>query len=152
MRIKNPKDFWSGLMFVALGGGFAWGALAYALGSSARPGPGYFPLGLGAILVLLGGVLLAKSLVLESLHGQIGPWRLRPLWWIVSALIAFAWLLPRVGLLLSLPLLVVMASRASDEFRWPGALLAAGGLTALSYGVFVVGLSLPIPVWPLGSP
>jgi hypothetical protein len=149
LRIKNHKDFWSGLMFVAIGGCFAWAALGYALGTSARPGPGYFPLGLGAVLALLGGVLLAKSLALESVDGAIGAVRLKPLAWIVASLVVFAWLLPRAGLLLSLPLLVVMASRASDEFRWPGALAAAVALTALSYLIFVMGLSLSIPVWPI---
>ena len=40
MKIKSQKDFWSGLMFVAVGIGFAWGATGYSFGTSARPGPG----------------------------------------------------------------------------------------------------------------
>ena len=47
MKIKSQKDFWSGLMFIVVGIGFAWGATNYSFGSSARPGPGYFPFGLG---------------------------------------------------------------------------------------------------------
>jgi hypothetical protein len=43
VKIKSQRDFWSGLMFVAVGIGFAWGATNYSFGSSARPGPGYFP-------------------------------------------------------------------------------------------------------------
>ena len=49
MKIKSQKDFWSGLMFLVVGIGFAWGALNYSFGSSARPGPGYFPFGLGIL-------------------------------------------------------------------------------------------------------
>ena len=40
MKIKSQRDFWSGLMFVAVGVGFAWGATNYSFGTSARPGPG----------------------------------------------------------------------------------------------------------------
>ena len=45
MKIKSQKDFWSGVMFVVMGVAFAWGATNYNFGSSARPGPGYLPIG-----------------------------------------------------------------------------------------------------------
>ena len=51
-------QFWSGLMFVAVGLGFAWGATEYSFGTSARPGPGYFPFGLGILMAVLGGAVL----------------------------------------------------------------------------------------------
>ena len=50
MKIKSQKDCWSGLMFVVVGIGFAWGATSYSFGASARPGPGYFPFGLGILI------------------------------------------------------------------------------------------------------
>ena len=58
MKIKSQKDFWSGLMFVATGLGFAAGATNYSFGTSARPGPGYFPFGLGILLAILGVIVL----------------------------------------------------------------------------------------------
>lgn len=61
MRPKNLEDFWSGLMFTVTGAAFAVGATNYSMGHSARPGPGYFPLGLGLLLAMLGVVILAKS-------------------------------------------------------------------------------------------
>ena len=36
MLIKSQKDFFSGLMFAAVGGGFAWGATHYSIGTGAR--------------------------------------------------------------------------------------------------------------------
>ena len=54
MKIKSQRDFWSGLMFVATGIVFTVGATNYSLGTSARPGPGYFPLILSVIMALLG--------------------------------------------------------------------------------------------------
>ena len=43
IKIKSPKDFWAGLMFLGFGLFFVIGAGHYRLGSAARMGPGYFP-------------------------------------------------------------------------------------------------------------
>ncbi len=80
MKIKSQKDFWSGLMFVAVGLGFAWGATNYSFGTSARPGPGYFPFGLGLLLAVLGALVLFKSLTIETEGGEpIGAFAWKPL-------------------------------------------------------------------------
>ncbi len=43
MKIKNAKDFWSGVMFIAFGLFFAGFARQYDLGTAARMGPGLLP-------------------------------------------------------------------------------------------------------------
>lgn len=149
MQIKSKKDFWSGMMFTALGVGFAWGALSYSFGSSARPGPAYFPFGLGLLLAVLGAVVLFKSMTVETEDGDpVGHWAWRPLSVVVGSLVLFGFSLPHLGLLVSLPLLVVIASMASEEFRWKDSVLNAVVLTALSWAVFVKGLGLTLPVLP----
>lgn len=149
MRIKSQKDFWSGLMFVVVGLGFAWGAREYSFGTSARPGPGYFPFGLGILLALLGGLVLFKALTLESENGdKIGDVAWKPLLVIVAAIAVFGFALPRLGLVLTLPLLVGIASLAGDEFKLREVLINATVLTALSWVVFIWGLGLVIPTWP----
>ncbi|MBQ0960753.1 tripartite tricarboxylate transporter TctB family protein [Ideonella sp. 4Y11] len=149
MHIKSQKDFWSGLMFVAVGVGFAWGATEYSFGSSARPGPGYFPFGLGILLAILGGMVLFKALTIETHDGEpVGAFAWRPLFVILGSVALFGVLLPRVGMLIALPLLVVLSSLASDEFTWKGSLINAVVLTALSWVVFIKGLSLTIPLLP----
>ena len=55
MKIKSQKDFYSGVVYAAVGVAFAWGATTYSFGSSARPGPGYFPFGLGVLLAMATG-------------------------------------------------------------------------------------------------
>jgi hypothetical protein len=78
LKIKSEKDFWSGLLFVAVGVGFAWGATVYSFGSSARPGPAYFPFGLGDPDRRAGRLILFKSLTIETKDGdRIGPWPLK---------------------------------------------------------------------------
>ena len=149
MKIKSEKDFWSGLMFVATGLGFAAGATNYSFGSSARPGPGYFPFGLGVLLAVLGAVVLFKSLTIETEGGDpVGaiPWK--PLGLIVLGVVAFGLALPRLGMILSLPLLIMIASLAGDEFSLKEVIVNIVVLTLGSWLIFIKGLNLVIPLWP----
>jgi hypothetical protein len=149
MKIKSQRDFWSGLMFVLLGLAFAWGSTEYSFGSSARPGPAYFPFGLGVLLAILGSMVLFKALTIESAGGDpIGDIAWKPLLIIVAAIIVFGLALPRLGLVITLPILVTMSALAGDEFRWRDALINSVVLTVGSWFIFVWGLNLVIPVWP----
>lgn len=149
MKIKSQKDFWSGLMFLAVGIGFAWGATNYSFGVAARPGPGYFPFGLGILLAILGGFILFESLVVETEDGEpIGAWAWKPLIVITFSVVMFGFILPRLGMLISLPILIVVCSLAGDEFHWKDALISVVVLTVGSWLIFIKGLSLVIPVLP----
>jgi hypothetical protein len=149
MKIKSGRDFWSGIMFVVVGLGFAWGALNYSFGSSARPGPGYFPFGLGILLALLGAFTLFESLTIETEDGEpVGKFAWKPLFIILGAVVLFGFLLPRLGMVITLPLLVLISSFASDEFSWVAAVVNSVVLTVFSWLVFIKGLGLTIPLWP----
>ena len=149
MKIKSQRDFASGLMFVAIGTGFAIGALNYTFGSSARPGPAFFPFGLGVLMALLGAAVLFKSLTIESDDGEpIGSIAWRPLGVLIASVVMFGLLLPRLGMVITLPLLVLLASLASDEFSLKSTLVSAVLLTGVAWGVFVKGLGLALPLWP----
>ncbi|MFN3415806.1 MAG: tripartite tricarboxylate transporter TctB family protein [Caldimonas sp.] len=150
MKIKSQKDFVSGLMFIVVGIAFAWGATDYSFGNSARPGPGYFPFGLGILLAILGALVTFGSLTVETEDGEpIGHIGWKQLFIIVGSVVLFGAALPRLGMLVSLPLLVIVASLASDEFNWRDSILAAAVLTALSWFVFSWALNLVIPLWPV---
>jgi hypothetical protein len=150
MKIKSQRDFWSGLMFLVVGVGFAWGATDYSFGTSARPGPGYFPFGLGILLALLGALVLFKALTLESEGGDpIGAIAWRPLLVIVGTVAVFGLALPRLGMAVTLPLIITLASLASDEFHWRDVLISSVVLTVGSWALFILGLKLTIPLWPI---
>jgi hypothetical protein len=149
VKIKSEKDFWSGVMFLVVGLGFTWGATAYNFGSSARPGPGYFPFGLGLILASLGAIILFKSLTIETEDGDpVGAIAWKPLTVIVGSMALTGLLLPLFGMFIALPVLVFVSSLAGDEFHWKETLLNAVILTAGSWAVFIWGLNLIIPLWP----
>jgi hypothetical protein len=66
MKIRAPKDFWSGVMFCGFAVVGLSAARGYSLGAAGKMGPGYFPLLLGGVLAALGIILIARSLVLEG--------------------------------------------------------------------------------------
>jgi Tripartite tricarboxylate transporter TctB family len=149
MNIKSQRDFWSGLIFLMTGAGFALGATNYSMGTSARPGAGYFPLILGVITAILGAVILFKSLTIETEGGDpIGAIAWRPLIIIVLAIVAFGLALPRLGMIVTVPILILITSLAGDEFHWKGVLINAIVLTFGAWVIFIWGLKLTIPMWP----
>lgn len=150
MKIKSERDFWSGLLFIVVGASFAWGATNYSFGSSARPGPAYFPFGLGVILAVIGALVLFKALTLETAGGdKIGPIAWKPLSIVLGSVAIFGVMLPVLGMVMTLPVLIVIAALAGDQFRLMEALVNAAVLTVGSWLVFIKGLGLTIPMWPV---
>lgn len=157
VQIKSQKDFFSGLMFMALGVAFAWGATNYKLGTGARMGPGYFPMLLGVMLALLGTIVTFKALVVEAVDGdKIGNWAWKPLFFIISANLIFGVCLgglPAIGLkpfglMLGIYALTFVASFAEKGMKVKPTFLLATFLAVLSYVAFVKLLRLQFPVWP----
>ena len=149
MKIKSQRDFFSGLMFLVVGVVFAVGATNYTMGTSAKPGAGYFPLLLAAIMAILGAIVLFKSLTIETEGGDpIGDIAWKPLLVIVASIAVFGLALPRLGMFVTIPLLIVMVSFAGDEFSWKGVIASSIVLTIGSWIIFIWGLGLTIPLKP----
>jgi drug/metabolite transporter (DMT)-like permease len=149
VKIKSQRDFWSGLMFIVVGIVFAVGATNYPMGSSAKPGAGYFPLILSVLMALLGGIVLFKALTIETEDGDpIGAIAWRPLIVIVVAITVFGATITTLGMVIAVPILILISSLAGDEFKWLGAFVNALVLTFFSWLIFVYGLKLTIPLWP----
>jgi hypothetical protein len=144
--IRNPRDFYAGLLFVAFGLAAFVMAQSYALGSAARMGPGYFPRLLGALLVGLGA--LQCLIGLRSKY-QAGPeWHWRPLLILLASVALFILITPWLGLVAAGLALVFVSSVAGREFRWREALIVGGVQGVAAAALFVYGLGLPLPVWP----
>ncbi|VWX61900.1 Tripartite tricarboxylate transporter TctB family protein [Burkholderiales bacterium 8X] len=157
MRIKSQADFYSGVMFTAVGGGFAIGATNYTIGDGARMGPGYFPLMLGVLLVLLGAAIMFQALVVETADGgKIGKWAWKPLFFVIAANLAFGVLLgglpsiglPAMGMIIAIYALTIVASLAGHHFKLRDVLVLATILAVGSYIAFIWALKLQIQVWP----
>ena len=148
MRIRHPKDFLTGVMFVFFGGAAVGMSADLTIGRAAKMGPGYFPLALGAFLIVLGVVILLQSVIWAKGLQEWPALQLKPLAIVLLSVVLFSQILRPLGLLLSTAGLVVLASKASHEFRWKEALLNAAVLVAIVLVVFVYFLEFQIPIWP----
>jgi len=146
--VRNPKDFWAGLLFLGIGAAAIAVALGsgYELGSPRRMGPGYFPVWLGGGLAVTGLVLTGKGLATTG--APIGRWAVLPLVLVTLGTLIFAALVNVAGLAPAILVLVLMASYASVKFSLRWALPLALGLAVASVLVFVKGLGIPVPVMP----
>jgi putative tricarboxylic transport membrane protein len=156
LRMLRRKNVLAGLMFIAIAALGLWASRNYPVGTALRMSTGYVPRLLCWILIGLGAVVLVQGLLETDPPGAPGEpapgdgvfAQLRPVVVVTLSLIAFGLALETLGLVLSILLLVVIASVATRELKAWETLAAAAGLSVLTWAIFVAGLGLPIPVWP----
>jgi hypothetical protein len=142
LEFLERKDFWSGLMLIALGGGAVFIARNYPFGSSLRMGPGYFPIILGGALVMFGVYFIIQGLRTgaEKLEGS---WSLRALIILPLSLVLFGLLIDRAGFIPAMLALIIGSATASTQFKLIEVLVFAVFMTAMCVVVFVWALGLP---------
>jgi hypothetical protein len=147
MKIKSPKDFWSGVMFVASGLFFAlWAMEFYQMGSAVRMGPAYFPAVLGFLLTALGAIIMAGSFAIEG--PPVPTFHFRPIIMISIATVAYGYLMKPLGLVGATAALVYISALGGHEFKWKEVTILFVAMILMSVFVFVKGLTLPFPICP----
>ena len=146
MCIRSPKDFWAGLIFIAIGSGFILLAQQYRLGDLHRMGPAMFPTLVGALLAALGAVVALRSFVLVG--AAVPRFYGGPIGVSVLAIVLFGIALQWLGLVAAVAVLVLVGAQASREARLLETLALAAVMIAFSVAVFVWLLGLPLPLWP----
>ena len=144
--MRGNKDFLAGLVFLAFGATAIVVARDYPFGMAMRMGSGYFPTVLGAILVLFGAYLMVRGMR----KGAPAPaaWAWRPLACIVASMVAFGFLMPRVGLVPALVAMFFIAAAGGREFRVAEVFALTAVMTVFAVGVFVYVLKLPFMLFP----
>ncbi len=146
MRIRSPKDFWAGLIFVAIGGGFVLLARQYRLGDLHRMGPAMFPTLVGALLAALGVILTLRAFALDG--APVPRFYARPIGVSILAIVLFALALQWLGLVAAVAVLVLVGAQAARDVRPAENLALAAAMVLFSVAVFVWLLGLPLPLWP----
>jgi hypothetical protein len=149
MRIRNQRDFWSGVLFVITGVLFMALSQQYQVGTAAKMGPGYFPTMLGGLMALLGLMLIVPSVRAGSPQTRIERPDLKSIVLILAAVGVYAAALPTLGFIVALVLLVFISSLASHEFSFKATAISSAVLLLGSWLVFVKGLELQFPFIPL---
>jgi uncharacterized membrane protein len=140
-RDINKIDAAAGLLFVALGLVFAYQAYTMELGTALRMGPGFFPLFLAGLLILLGGLVVASAVNKASeAYGQ-NAWR--GLWFILPAPVFFGLTVRGLGFVPSIFFTTLIAAKATSKMSFASALLLSVAVTAFCTLVFSIALGLP---------
>ena len=145
--IRNEKDFWIGVVYVAFGSAAIIVSRNYGMGTALKMGPSYFPTILGGLLIVIGAISLIRSFIKPGT--PFGTFAFKGLLLITVSIILFGFIVRGAGLVIALPLLVIISSCASMRFRWKYSLVLALGLTIFCILVFLKGLGVPLPI--LGS-
>jgi hypothetical protein len=146
MRLHFNQDSVAGLMFLAFGVAGLWFGRNYPVGTSLRMGPGYMPYLLSWLLILFGAGIGLKGALSEG--AKLDTWYLRPLSMVLLGTLAFAFTIDRFGLVVATVVSMVVGAYGGREFKFFEALVLALCAAAISVGVFVYGLKLPLDVWP----
>lgn len=140
------KDLLAGAVFAGFGLAFAITSTTYDIGTPLRMGPGFYPLVLGGLLVVL-GVSIAVKGFLAGDGSEIGavPWK--SLLLLLAGILFFGFTVRDLGLVPALFVAVLLAGLAGRSARLIPSAVIAASLTALSVLIFVYVLQLRLPLF-----
>src|ERR1051325_1347998 len=115
MRIRSPKDFWSGLFFIAVAAAFIGLSHGYRMGDMHRMGPALFPTLVGALLALLGLVIAGRAFAIDG--PPLPQFHARPIILSRVAMGLFGVALAHAGLIAAIAVLVLVGAVASRESK-----------------------------------
>jgi hypothetical protein len=134
----------SGLLFAAFGIAMVVAATNYPIGTAAEMGAGYFPLGLGILVALIGFTLMIREIRKPSVEALPIQWKVKPLFLILASIVVFAFLIERAGVVLIA--MTFIARLAEPNWRWLDVTMLTIVLIALALGIFVYGLQIPLQI------
>jgi hypothetical protein len=143
VKIRSPKDFWTGMIYLVAGLGAVVIGRDYSMGTATKMGPAYFPTALGYLLAVIGLIAVVRAFTQPGT--PIGRFALKQLAIVLGATVLFGLLVRGAGLAVAVIALGMLSAWASTMFRWGPSIGLAVGLAVFSVAVFVWGLGLPIP-------
>jgi hypothetical protein len=135
------RDVVAGTLFILIGAFALSVARGYPVGSAMRMGPGYFPVVLGWLLIMLGACVGLRAS--RSREWTRVAWGWKPLAWIIASIVLFGFLMPRFGLIPALALMLPVAAAAGRDFRLSEVLVVTALMCLFGAAIFVYGLKLP---------
>jgi hypothetical protein len=127
-----------GLFFVVN----AWRTLP--VGEASSMGPGYFPIGLGLLLIVLGLVVGFGESTPDTRDVPPFPWRGVTL--VTGSVLFFGLTVRLLGFAPSLLVSTFVAGLATGRLKPAPALVLSAVVTVFSIAIFVIGLGMPYPV------
>jgi putative tricarboxylic transport membrane protein len=138
-------DFWSGLALAALGAYILVTARRWDYMTEEGPGPGFFPMGYGALMLVLSILLVLGSVLKPSQRAQV---RWRDVSRAMTAWAAFAVcvaIMPVVGFAIAFALLAIFIVKVMCGERLRTAVIVGIVGSAGFYALFELALDLSLP-------
>jgi putative tricarboxylic transport membrane protein len=155
-RPEVRRELWSAVGLAVLAVAYLAANRAYPLDSLATPGPGVFPLAVGALMLGAAAAQAAAAVRIrppaaaaaappDRAEGRAGRQVLALTAVLVGYPLAASW----AGFLTASFLMVLITSRLLGAPGWWRPTALALGVTAAAYAIFVVWLGVPLPSGPL---
>jgi hypothetical protein len=144
------QDVATGLLFIAIGLAAYMIGADYAMGTPQRPGTGVLPRILAWCLIGTGSLLCLKGAAADG--ARLTAWAWRPVVMVTAAIVAFALLIDRLGLIVTMLVSMTLVALGTPETRWREYAGFALLMLAIGAGVFIYALGMPIPTLPKEVP
>lgn len=145
--LRFNRDAVAGLLLVAIGIAVLVFGRFYPMGSLRQPGPGFLPMGVAGLLILLGGLIALRGLFAAGYRAGIERLRPRSLLAILG-IVLFGLTVGGLGFVVAALLLLGLGIAANDQMRWRDFVVIALVMVPACALVFIKGLGQLIPVWP----
>jgi putative tricarboxylic transport membrane protein len=145
---------------IFLAAGIIYEAMAFRMprGRIGYPGPGFFPVILGAVLILTATGCLIQALVANRTGSSVsasaaddgsasqGHRQVRKTWFLLGLLVLYILALQPVGFPIAVTVFLLASIWVFGYRKWLLALGIAAALTVISYLTFVMWLKVPLPL------
>jgi putative tricarboxylic transport membrane protein len=145
VRVKSPQDLGAAVVFLVIGLAGIYFGRELAFGTASRMGPGYFPTLLSWLIIAIGLVVGFRGITVEG--PPIERVQLRPILFIIAAILIFGLLIESIGLALTALLLTIFAAYARHDVKIGESIVLGVGLGLFTVVVFVYVLGQALPAW-----
>lgn len=144
--LSNRRQLASSALVLMIGLGTLLGSFNYDAGTSARMGPGYFPMVLGGLLLVIGALLLAAPATPDEEAADAGPPQYRGWACVIAGMLAFIVLGAYAGLIPATFSLIFIAALGDKENSLITAAVLGLCMTLIAVLVFSYGLQIQFPL------
>ncbi|UXS04687.1 tripartite tricarboxylate transporter TctB family protein [Agrobacterium tumefaciens] len=144
LKIRNGRDFLGGVTMICVGLLFIWFGRELQVGNSFQMGPGYFPIMLSLLLIVIGSLIVCQSIMVDAGDDEPEAWNWKAYFCVILAPVGFGLVLSGLGLAPTMFLLIAGVATASRYAKWRHSILLGLFMAAASVILFTKLLSLPV--------
>jgi putative tricarboxylic transport membrane protein len=144
--IRSPRDFWGGLVLIAVGILAIWASRDLPGQRGFAFGPGTAPRLFAGLLVGFGALVALVGLITDG--PRIEKYKVRGPVLVIVGILAFAGMIRPLGMVIASYVTFIIAILGSKEMRVLESIIAAAVMTVFCVLLFVYLLNLPFQLWP----